>query len=144
MKKPAFSFFFAIALLFSEGGLSAHHAVPMALPEITESADVIVDGLVQQLQTQKADRGDLYTRVTLRIEDIWASDREMGQNLDILLAGGTLGRRKEVVEPQATYAVGERVVVFLKRNSKGNLITVGLTHGKFKVISSKHSHQDLI
>jgi len=55
----------------------------------------------------------------------------------VVHGGGTLEGRSSVVDGQVEYALGEEVVAFLVRNSRGEGVTIGLMQGKFHIWQDK-------
>jgi hypothetical protein len=120
----------ALALMFGLP-LGAGQMLPMSLEELATDADMVVHGTVESLSCREGTSGRLVTRVELKLEATWKG--ASADSLTIVLAGGTLGNRREVLTGQAEYKPGEEVVLFLKRNPAGEPVTMALAQGKFAV-----------
>lgn len=106
--------------------------VPLSIAELTAHADLVVRGRVESLTCQRDSAGRLRTEVHLTVREFWKGHASPGPFV-VVLAGGTLGNERSVAVGQATYSPGEDVVVFLKRNARGEGVTLGLAQGKFLV-----------
>lgn len=105
---------------------------PATIEDLAQRADLVLHGIVRSRACQRDDRIGLITRVELDVRDAWKGDPG-GHPFWIVLAGGTLGEETLTVPGQAEYQPGEEVVVFLRRNVRGEGVTVGLAQGKFEV-----------
>ncbi len=111
--------------------VGADQMLPMGLDELTTEADLVVHGRVESLLCRQEPSGRLATRVDLKLDETWKG--AAADHVTLVLAGGTLGKRREVLTGQAEYKPGEEVIVFLKRNPAGEPVTLGLAQGKFTV-----------
>lgn len=107
---------------------------PLSIEELTARAEWIVLGTVQSKTCQRDAAGRIYTAVELRIDEVWkGADLAAGQTVRLVHSGGTLGEERVAVSGQVAYEVNEEVVVFLRRNARGEGVTIGLAQGKFHV-----------
>ncbi len=112
--------------------LAAVLMTPLSIGDLTAKADWIVRGTVSSKSTHRDTAGRIYTRVELQVADVWKGGPEHNP-LIVVHGGGVLGEERVVVSGQVEYRVGEEVVAFLVRNSRGEAVTLGLAQGKFQV-----------
>lgn len=105
---------------------------PLSVETLTAQADVIVHGTVLSRTCQRDPAGRIYTKVELRVAEVWKGAIS-GSPFLIVHGGGILGDEQARVSAQVQYAIGEEVVAFLVRNERGEGVTVGLVQGKFRV-----------
>jgi len=105
---------------------------PIPIEQLAQRAELIVQGTVLSKSCQRDLAGRIYTRVQLTVEEVWKG-AVAGSPFEIVHGGGILGDRQSVVSGQVDYAIGEEVVAFLVRNTRGEALTLGLMQGKFHV-----------
>lgn len=112
--------------------LTAVQMVPFELRELAAAADLVLHGTVASQSVQRDEAGRIYTEIHLEVLEAWKGDPGTTR-FTIVCGGGTLGTERSEVSGQATYALGEEVVAFLRRNARGQGVTLGLAQGKFQV-----------
>ncbi|MBU6403052.1 MAG: hypothetical protein KGS61_22240 [Verrucomicrobia bacterium] len=112
--------------------LSAALFVPMSIQAMAERSQLIVRGTVLSQSCQQDDAGRIYTKVELKVAEVWQG-QVSGDRLTIVHGGGVLGRRKVAAAGQVEYRIGEEVVAFLVLNPRGEAVTLGMCQGKFHV-----------
>lgn len=105
---------------------------PLSVNALSAQADIVLHGVVLSNTCQRDPSGRIYTKVELRVTDIWKGAIS-GSPFVIVHGGGVLGDRQASVPAQVQYDIGEEVVAFLVRNERGEGVTVGLMQGKFRV-----------
>lgn len=105
---------------------------PLPISVLTRESDLIVHGHVESVSTRRDPAGHVITRVSIGLIEIWRGEVS-GARVQVTLAGGILGTTQVIVDGQPEYRPGEEVVLFLKRNDRGELVSVGLAQGKFEV-----------
>jgi hypothetical protein len=118
------------ACFFTSSGLATQF-VPLSIEELADKADIVVQGTVQSKTCARDDKGRIFTRVELAVSETWKGP--LSTNLSIFQSGGILGEDGAMIPGQAAYEIGEEVVAFLVRNSRGEAVTLGLAHGKFHI-----------
>lgn len=118
--------------LFLPLSTSAIVLEPLSVDTLSAQADVVLHGVVLSNTCQRDPSGRIYTKVELRVTDIWKGAIS-GSPFVIVHGGGVLGDRQASVPAQVQYDIGEEVVAFLVRNERGEGVTVGLMQGKFRV-----------
>jgi hypothetical protein len=112
--------------------LRALVVVPLSINDLTAKAALIVQGTVVSQSCQRDAEGRIYTKVELRIADVWKGTPSSNP-LAIVHGGGILGEERVVVSGQVSYHIGEEVVAFLVINPRGEAVTLGLAQGKFRI-----------
>lgn len=107
---------------------------PMSIEELTKHADIILRGKVLSQTCEPNPATQIQTRVEVEVHEVWKGANP-GARFQVVLAGGTLGNRRVVVPGQATYTPGEEIVAFLRKNDRGQGVTLSLCQGKFEVFS---------
>lgn len=106
----------------------------LAEPEdLLSSSDAVVLGQVEAIESVQTDHG-VHTNVTLIVERSLKSDTE--ERLTLVETGGAVETEQRWVQGAATYFLGERVLVFVRRRGDGTLRTTFLSMGKFRVVRS--------
>lgn len=105
--------------------------VLVPVESLATRAEWILRGTVESLETSRGTGGVISTRAELNVAEVWKGPNT--QRTVLTLAGGVLGDRQVVVSGQATFKVGEEVVVFLVRNERGEGVVLELAQGKFRV-----------
>jgi hypothetical protein len=115
--------------------LSSTQAVlfdPLTIEALTAQADVVLHGTILSRTCQRDGAGRIFTRVEVAVSEVWKG-AIASTPMQIVHGGGVLGEEQSTVSGQVEYAVGEEIVAFLVRNSRGEAVTLGLKQGKFHV-----------
>ena len=142
MKQIFACFAFILALA---GELISNAAVlrPMPLEELSAKADVIIHGRVTSMTCQRDTSGQIYTSVTLAIEEVWKGKIDTN-TFRIVHSGGILGDQIETCSAQVEYKIGEEIVAMLVLNQRGEGVTLGLLQGKFEVATDAKTGEKLV
>ena len=106
--------------------------VPADLGEMSRDALAIARGRVAAVDVQwTEDRGTIETIVTLEIESYLKGG--LGSTLRFRVPGGELGRFRSIVVGAPTFAVDQRVVVFLGARGPSVPHLLGMSQGVFRV-----------
>jgi hypothetical protein len=106
--------------------------VPLSIEDLSAKSQLIVHGTVVSKSCQRDPAGRIYTKVDLRVSEVWKGDWTRDQ-LCVVHGGGILGEERVEVSGQVEYQMGEQVVAFLVFNQRGEGVTLGLAQGKFHV-----------
>lgn len=106
--------------------------LPLSIKELSDQADIIVQGVVTNKVCLQDETGRIYTRVDLQISEV-LKGKEVGGSLSVVHGGGTVGDRRVEVSGQVEYESGQDVLAFLVLNPKGQAVTLGLCQGKFEI-----------
>ncbi len=126
--------YFLLILAISSISANLQAVLMKSLPieELSQKADLVVLGTVLSKSCHRDDSGRIYTKVQLRVDEVWKGSVATN-SFTIVHGGGTVGNRRVEVSGQAEYQVGEEVVTFLRLNQRGEGVTIGLAQGKFCV-----------
>ncbi len=107
--------------------------VHLPLPKLTRLADVIVDARVKQTTCHRQGKM-LFTHVTVKVSTWYKGTRSVQTQatLKLRVPGGKLGQDRLVVVGMPTFRVGERVLLFLRRQPRFYW-PLGLQQGKFTI-----------
>jgi len=114
-------------------GVCSAYAVmsPWPLEELAKRADMVVLGTVIELKSAwDAKYTAIHTDVTLAVERVLAGRQE--EEVMLQVAGGSVRGIGMRTSHDATFQVGERVIVFLDRRTVPSTV-VGMQRGKFEV-----------
>jgi hypothetical protein len=110
---------------------------------MTDASDYIVRGTVDSLRVEPDDEGDLWTRVTIRVETRLKGPADLDVIvLDVM--GGVTSERATLIGGVPRFDEGEDVLVFAERLSSGLLVPVGLRQGKFTVRIDPDSGREML
>jgi hypothetical protein len=133
-------FAFLLVALASAGALSAAILVPLTDGQLVTSADQIVVGTVTTVQTSWRDpdqdgTSQIYTTVTVRVEDALKGDRRPGDALSFSQLGGTIGSITYAIHGMPEFVEGDRVLLFLQGSLDACKYTpiVGMAQGRWIV-----------
>lgn len=121
----------AIALTLLAAPASASVVVPLDLPELVGRSELIVHA-VPTRQESVWEGGRIVTRTTLRV--IGALKGSAGKEVEVRHFGGVVHGIGQKLYGEPTFSLGEEVVLFL-RSQGGELRTVGMAQGKFRVVA---------
>lgn len=123
---------YVMVLLGLAGAAHATTIVAADLGELSRDARVIVVGRVTSLEEHWAvDRRAIDTLVTLHADTYLKGD--FGPTVQFRIPGGRVGRLRSIVIGGPTFAVDERVVVFLGARGPSVPYVLGLSQGVFRV-----------
>jgi hypothetical protein len=115
---------------------------PLSLATLTTNADVVVHARVIGKTVQRDPAGRIYTRVQLDITEVWKGAVPPGFTL--VHSGGRLGDVEARASVQVNYEIGEEVVAMVRRNERGEGVTLGLGQGKFCVETEPATGEKLV
>jgi len=124
-------------------GVCSAYAVmsPWPLEELAKRADMVVLGTVIELKSAwDAKYTAIHTDVTLAVEHVLAGRREE-EVVTLQVAGGSVRGIGMRTSHDATFQVGERVIVFLDRRAVPSTV-VGMQQGKFAVTGNTVARAD--
>jgi hypothetical protein len=126
---------FAIALAI--GARSAHASLVEALDLaalVAESEQVVVGRVVSET-SRYDERGQIVTDTALQVEETLKGDRAPGAAIVVRRLGGVVDDIGMRVAGEASFSVGESVVLFGARfRAGGALRTVGMAQGAIRVV----------
>ncbi len=102
--------------------------------QLVDRSDAVVIGLVRDVLSRQTSDGLIVTDSHLIVED--ALKGTVPDTLTVTEIGGVVGTQFTMVADSATYAPGERVLVFLRRRDDGTFFTTSMALGKFTFAKS--------
>lgn len=131
---------FSIAIVLLTLPLRAASYIVAEDRELIASARGIVAGTVIDTYSREAERGLIETVTEILIEERVKGVAAEGPTMRIVQWGGRLGKRW-MIEPGAPrYVPGERVLLFLDRNVRGEWTTHALALGSFRFERDGHGN----
>jgi hypothetical protein len=107
---------------------------PLTLDQMTDASDLVVRGTVDSTWVDEDEKGFIWTRALVRIDETMKGAADVGDYVTVESAGGTFGDRFADVSGAARYSVGEEAVLFLSdKPAKSVYGTVGMSLGKYTI-----------
>ncbi len=120
------------AVMLLAAPIAATVMIPTDLPDVTASATLIVRGRVIDTRAfTDIANGPVMTAVTIAVTESLKGTAD--RTVTFRAHGGELGRYRQVLVGAPTFAIGDEAYFFLKRAAAGDLWTVGLGAGVYKV-----------
>jgi hypothetical protein len=122
----------------------AHATVVKAvsLEDSIRGSEAILVGRVMATRTFEDNDGRVMTGVTLRVEEALKGAFRGSDSVEVAALGGSLGGRRMAAIGEATYRVGERVLVQLE-TIDGRWRTIGLALGKWTLARDERGADQL-
>ena len=101
---------------------------------------------VSSITCLRDETGQIFTRVRFDEGEVWKGDIK-ADDLEVVQAGGILGRQRTIATPSCSFTPGEWSVLFIAHNANGEAIVLGGDHGKLSVqrrdmtVSLSNSHK---
>jgi hypothetical protein len=105
----------------------------VTLENLANGADFILVGTVTDIASQKQDNQNIYTEVTLSVEQTLKG--KPGEKVVVKVPGGEAGGIAMMVTDNPSFQLGERAVVFLNKE-QGVFTVFGGFQGKFTIDES--------
>lgn len=99
--------------------------------DLIDGAEAIAVITAGEGHSQRADGGWIETITTLHIDEAIKGDIESGTTIDVAELGGVAGDLGYIVAGSPQFARGERALVFLQHDDRGNWTTKAMALGKF-------------
>jgi hypothetical protein len=106
-------------------------AVKRDFPDLVARAEQIVVGTVTAIREGENDSGQPATYVTF--SDLSVLKGQVGAELTLRIAGGTIGQYAVRIADLPTFQLGERAVLFVAGNGRDVCPLVGVWQGRFRV-----------
>src|SRR4051812_32306934 len=99
--------------------------------DLIADAEAIAVVTAGQAHSRVADGGWIETVTTLHVDEAIKGDVETGTTIDVAELGGVAGNMGYIVAGSPQFARGERALVFLQHDDRGNWTTKAMALGKF-------------
>lgn len=123
----------ALVAFLMVGRGSATTVAPVTLAEMSVAADLVVEGWVAQVAAREEATG-IFTYVTLEGLRV-VHGRHASPTLELRFAGGEVAGAGERIVGMPSFAVGERVLLFVRGNGSQLCPLVGWHQGRFNVVT---------
>jgi hypothetical protein len=120
----------ALLLVLATSARSATFLVPSDR-ELIRAAKAIVLATAGQSEGRRAPGGWLETVTALHVDDAIKGPVTAGETIYVTELGGKVGTIRYLVPGSPTYAPGERVLLFLDTNARGEWVSRAMAVGKF-------------
>lgn len=97
--------------------------------------------IVSKQDLDEARLSKVYTDVIVTPER-FIKNPQLGGDITVRLAGGTIGGTRVTVEDEASLEPGERVLLFLKKDIAGSWIVAGCFQGKYSLENGKAKNRN--
>jgi hypothetical protein len=121
-----------LGAVFRLDAASAALLVPLSDEELVAASSFVVRGTVVDVRGVARARGEILTRVRIQVHETILG-RVAGGGVVLTEPGGVAGDRAAVIFGAPDYAVGEEVLVFLRRRRDRTLLTTALGLGKYRI-----------
>jgi hypothetical protein len=124
-------------LLLLPGTLSAQSS-PAAIEKLTERADIVAIGRVQQMKSEwNEQRTSIRTRIMVSVEEYLKGSA--GSSFDLFVPGGEVDGVGELYTHTARFEKDEEVVVFAEKDKMGRHRVSGGSEGKLRVTKDERA-----
>ncbi len=130
--------FLVLVALVAAGPARPAQAISVSVEELARTSDAVVRGRVTAARAAWSDdKLRIYTTCDVRREEVLRGQAPDG--VHVVVPGGVVGRTGQRMDAAPALAVGEDVVVFLRRRAPDAFSVNGLAQGKFSVQGSSAS-----
>ena len=117
----------------------------LTVDQLTDAADYIVRGEVDEVWTEVDTRAWVYTRAYVRVDEALKGHVDRGDYLMVSELGGEFGGAVNDVEGAARFSSGESVWLFLNEVHDGeDLVPVGMFQGKYTIRQNPADGSDMV
>jgi len=114
------------------------------LEELTKKAEVIVVGKISNVKSEwNNEKTRIYTKVTVDVGE-YVKGETPARTLVITQLGGEVDGVGELYTHTARFSKEEEVLLFVKKDSKSNLIVAGGDEGKYVVTKDKSTGERMV
>jgi hypothetical protein len=130
------------AILLFLPAAQAMVVVERDFPDLVQRAEQIVSGTVADVSETQRPSGAPVTLVT--VDDLTVMKGEARGSMTLEFYGGTVGEYAIKVPDMPTFAVGERVVLFVAGNGVNVCPLVGVWQGSFRILTADGGATDVV
>jgi hypothetical protein len=115
-----------------------------AVDDLISDSDMVVVGQVSSIRSEwNDDRSYIFSHVTVAVEEFIKGERPE-RTITLRQLGGEVGDVGEIYSHTARFLPDEDVLVFLKRDPRGELQVSGGEHGKFQITTDRETGQRMV
>ena len=133
----------ALLLGFVGGQARATTLSELSLEQMTDASDLIVRGTVTQVFTELDDRGNVWTRAQVEVQEVLKGDTAT-QAVLVDQVGGVHGNSYSVIRWAPRFSKGEEAIFFLEELRSGRTSVVGWYQGKFTVRMDPEAAEEML
>ncbi|MCG3173696.1 MAG: hypothetical protein GMKNLPBB_01897 [Myxococcota bacterium] len=141
MKSTIYVCILAVAAWCLPAPADATLALELSQRHLVYLSSTIVRGTVSKIESRWAPQGgQIYTYTTLQVDEPLKNDRETApKTVVIRQIGGTVDGITQKVAGDASFEMGQQVVVFLRRNTEGEDVyfLTGMSQSKFTLFRNE-------
>lgn len=136
-----------LALLACLAGMArATSVIPPSFPELVAEAEAIYRGSVTASEARRVAAPDgtsvIKTFVTFAVDRVLKGTARDQVVLEFL--GGTVGDETLTISGVPTFNLGDREIVFVRRNGQVFCPLVGVMHGRYRVLRDEGERRDFV
>lgn len=114
-------------------GDAAAQVRKLTLDELVSKSEMILTGsVVDKYSEWNAEKTRIYTRVTVDVAE-YLKGEGLEKSITVTHLGGEIGDVGELYTGTARFEKDEEVILFMKRDSRGNLRVTGSNQGKYRI-----------
>jgi hypothetical protein len=115
-----------------------------AADDLISDSDMVVVGQVSSIRSEwNDDRSYIFSHVTVAVEEFIKGERPE-RTITLRQLGGEVGDVGEIYSHTARFLPDEEILVFLKRDPRGDLQVTGGEHGKFQITTDSETGQRMV
>jgi hypothetical protein len=138
-------FFLVVCTLLGLSVAWGTTVVPPTFDQLVSQAEVIFQGAVTDVRSERAGAGTqrhIVTYVTFKVEDSFKGNA--GATYSIRLLGGTVDGETMEVTDTRKFNVGDRDILFVENNCSQFVPLVGISFGRFRVQREQTTGRDVV
>ena len=115
----------------------------LSTDQLVAASELIVHGTVVEVWTERDDRGGIWTRAQVDVDEVYKGDTSLTAVV-VDQRGGTYGGLLDQVDGAPRFSVGEETVLFLETLRNGHTVSVGMLQGKFNVTMDPYQKKKIV
>lgn len=125
-------YFFILPLIVSVFFVHSQLVTPLTVEELVRKSDIIVHGIVVSKDCEQDAEGRIFTKVQVKLLELLKGSSG-SSTITVVHGGGVKNGRVAASNLQVELNTNEEVVLFLRRNERGDGVIIGMVQGKFSV-----------
>jgi hypothetical protein len=112
--------------------------------DLISDSDMVIVGQVSSIRSEwNDDRSYIFSHVTVAVDEFIKGERPE-RTITLRQLGGEVGDVGELYSHTARFLPDEEILVFLKRDPRGDLQVTGGDHGKFKITRDRDTGRRMV
>ena len=130
-------------VLFLPAGLTGQ-SKKISTEELTQQSEIVARGKVREIKSQwEGNRERIVTYVAIQVDE-YLKGNGPGREMTVVTPGGEIDGVGELYTHTATFRQDEEVVVFAKKDAKGQYRVSGGPQGKFKIEKDETTGRSIV